>query len=347
LPMARLRAWITSASEYAGMHGESLDLFVEGMLEADLQGRSTHGVARMPVYVRGFRSGAVNPMPDVREERRFGATAMLDGDHGIGVVVGQVATRTAIELARECGVGVVGARNSGHTGMLAHHVTKAADQGMIAYFVNNGPAVMAPWGAREVRISNNPFAWGVPVPGARPLVLDMATSAAARGKVRLAAKNNETIPRGWAIDVDGQPTVDPHAAMLGSVLPMAEHKGYALAVINEVLAGVLTGAVMAPDMSREYLAEDVESLDRWGAGHLVVVLDPERFVGAEAMADRMAHLISEIKGAALAPGFDEVFIPGEPEWRMREQRVRDGVPISRSVIASLNEASTEFGIDGI
>jgi LDH2 family malate/lactate/ureidoglycolate dehydrogenase len=347
IPVGRVRTYARSAATYAGLVDEDLELFVDGLVEADLQGRATHGVIRIPAYVRGFRLGNVNARPDIRVVRGHGASALLEGDNGIGVVVGQHAMSRAIDLARVHGVGIVGVRNSGHTGMLGYHVARAAHDGMVGYFANNGPAVMAPWGAREVMISNNPFAWGFPTGEGYPLILDMACSAAARGKIRLAAKNDEAIPAGWAVDAQGLPTTDPHAAMLGSVLPAAGHKGYGLAVVDEVLAGVLTGAVLSPVMPRAYLEEDVPALDHWGAGHFVMAFDIAGFLEEDEMISRMSELIQQLKSAALAPGFSEVLIPGELEWRTREEGLRSGIPFSTAAVDMLEAPAREFGIEGL
>ena len=185
--------------------------------------------------------GVVNPRPEVKVLRKFGATELLDGDNGLGVVIGQLAMDRAVEIASELGVGVIAVRNSNHTGMLAVHVLKAASRDMIGYFTSNGPAIMAPFGGREARMGNSPFAYAIPTHSGEPIVLDLACSVVARGKIRMYADHGEPIPEGWALDAEGFPTRDAEAAMDGAVLPMAGYKGYGIAFVTEVIGAVLPG----------------------------------------------------------------------------------------------------------
>jgi L-2-hydroxycarboxylate dehydrogenase (NAD+) len=178
-----VRAFIERAGAVAGLRGDDLDRFATALVETDLRGVDSHGVYRVPFYCRGLASGALNPVPVLSRVRGRGATEVIDADNGLGVIVGQLAMDRAIELARDAGVGIVAVRNSNHSGMLAAHVLRAAEAGMIGHFVSNAPALMAPWGGREALLSNSPFAWAIPT-GRDPIVLDMATSAVARGRIR-------------------------------------------------------------------------------------------------------------------------------------------------------------------
>lgn len=247
------RAFVGRAARHAGMPDDDVIRFVDGLVEADLRGHWSHGVVRVPPYVRALAAGVVNPMPRVEAVHQFGATALLDGDNGHGMVIGQIAADRAADLAHRHGVGVVAVRNSNHTGMLAVHVLRAARRDMIGYFTSNGPAIMAPHGGREPRLSNAPFAYAIPRRTGEPIVLDMASSQVARGKVRMHADRGEPIPEGWAIDERGLPTTDAAAAMRGSVVPMAGYKGYGIALVSEILASVLPGANLSLEMPRAFL----------------------------------------------------------------------------------------------
>lgn len=339
-----VRAFIERAGSTAGLRGDHLDLFVTALLETDLRGVDSHGVFRVPFYCRGLASRALNPAPAVSRIRGRGATEVIDADNGLGVIVGQVAMDRAIKMARDFGVGIVAVRNSNHSGMLASHVIRAVDAGMVGYFVSNSPALMAPWGGREALLSNSPFAWAIPT-GGEPIVLDMATSAVARGRIRLAAQRNERIPLGWAIDAHGMPAEDPHDAMEGVVLPMAGYKGYGIAFVNEILSAVLPGATLSMDVSKAFLREGATSLDSWGIGHLAMAVDVSAFEDPQVFHERVNHLVQEVRASSLAPGHERIMVPGEPEAATRRLRSKHGIPISPAVLQLLRVFADDFDIE--
>jgi LDH2 family malate/lactate/ureidoglycolate dehydrogenase len=339
-----VRAFVARAAEHAGLPAQDVPLFVESLVEADLRGIDTHGIVRVPAYVRGFKQGLINPRPNITTLRRRGAVAVLDADNGLGGIVGQRAMDLAMELATASGVGVVAVRDSNHAGMLAQHVIRASNDGLIGYFVSNGPAVMPAWGGRDPAISNNPVAWAFPRTDADAIVFDMACSAIARGKLRRAALNDEEIPLGWAVDEDGNPTTDPHAGMRGLVLPMAAHKGYGLAVVNELLSVALSGALYSFEVSRAFLAEGATALDSWRVGHLAMAFDIEAFVDRGHYDVGVTRFADMLKSSAPAPGFDEVLLPGEIESRLRSERLAVGLPVPGTTLRLLDQAAAEFGI---
>ena len=304
-------------------------------------------MVRVPPYVRALAAGVVNPRPHVQDSRRFGATALLDGDNGHGVVVGQIAIDRAVELARDYGVGVVAVRNSNHTGMLAVHVLRAAHRDMIGYFTSNGPAIMAPHGGREARMGNAPFAYAIPRQTGDPIVLDMASSQVARGKVRMYADRGEPIPEGWAIDARGVPTRDATAAMEGSVVPMAGYKGYGIAFVTEILASVLPGANLSIEMPRAFLEAGSTMLDSWGSGHLAMAINVEAFADPEDFKTDVDRLVTYMKETPLAEGVDSILVPGEPESNTRRDRLENGIPLDATVMARLEAFAQEIGIGSI
>jgi L-2-hydroxycarboxylate dehydrogenase (NAD+) len=345
IPAGDLQTFARAAGQHAGLEESTVELFANSLVEADLRGIDTHGVVRTPAYVDGYLRGYLNPKARLRRIRGRGAVAVYDADNGLGGIVGQQAMDLAVELAREHGVGYVAVRNSNHAGMLAQHVLRAVDAGMAGYFVSNGPPVMAAWGGRDPMVSNNPMAYGFPAGRYPAVVLDMACSAVARGKVRQAAQNDVAIPADWAIDADGHPTTDPHAAMRGLVLPMAGYKGYGIAIVNELLSAVLPGALLSADVSSAFLREGAEALDSWQVGHLAVALDIDTFADRADYLRRTDELIERCKGSRLAPGVTEVLVPGEPEWRRRDERLRTGIPVSATTRALLDQAATRWGIE--
>jgi len=326
------------------MGPEDALLFVDGIVEADLRGISTHGIYRLPVYARGFRTGAINPRPTLSVLRERAATMLVDADNGLGVVVGQRAMDLAVGLARASGLGAVGVRNSNHSGMLAVHVLRAAGQDMIGQFLSNTPALMAPHGGRESVMSNSPMAWAIPT-STWPIVLDMATSAVARGRIRLAAQRNERIPSGWAVDRDGYPAEDAHAAMTGTVLPMAGHKGYGLALVNEILAAALPGARLGFDVPRGFLAEGAQSLDSWGIGHLAIAISIDAFGDVDSFKAAVDRYRNAIVSSRRAAGTDRIFVPGEMEHGYRENAISTGLRIPADVLRSLDALAEELDIE--
>jgi LDH2 family malate/lactate/ureidoglycolate dehydrogenase len=339
-----LRGFTIKAGRLAGLEGQDLERFADGVVEADLRGLPSHGVFRIPFYVRGYRLGHLNPRPTLRELKAFGATLHLDGDNGLGVIVGQHTMDLAVALAENHGLGMVAVKNSNHTGVLAVHVMRASSKGMIGYFVSNAPALMAPWGGVEPMLSNSPFAYSFPTSG-EPIVLDMACSAAARGKIRLAAKEGKAIPPGWAVDADGKPTENARAALDGLILPMAGYKGYGIALANELLAAALPGATLAVNVPRQFLREDPTFLDSWGIGHVAMAINPEAFAGTDDFIKAADQLVHQLKTSRRADGFDRILVPGELEAEARAQKLRDGVPISNAVAESLRQFAHEVGLE--
>jgi LDH2 family malate/lactate/ureidoglycolate dehydrogenase len=348
VPQEVLRDYVARAGARGGVPGPQLALFVDSFVEADLRGVGTHGVTRIPAYVRAFLQGIVNPSPVLRTIRQTPASALVDADNGLGMVTGQMAIDQAIEIARRVGVGTVAVRNSNHSGMLAVHVLRAAREGMIGFFTSNGAAIMAPWGGADPRLSNGPFAWALPRGGGEsPIVVDMAASASARGKIRQIAETGGAIPAGWALDADGRATTDARAAMGGVVLPMAGHKGYAVGFVNEALSAVLSGAALAVDTPRGFLADGSTVLDSWRTGHLAIVLDPDVFVGRSEFLAGLERLIGSVRETRPAEGFDGVLMPGEPEWANRERNVREGIPLPARTVSALNAFADEIGVQGL
>ena len=338
-----LRRLVSEVGELCGLPADHVPLFADGLLEADLRGIPSHGVYRLGMYARGFQRGLINPTPQLQEFGSRPASRVLDGDNGLGLIVGQLAMDRSIELAQANGVGAVGVRNSNHSGVLAVHVRRAAARGMIGFFTSNAPALMAPWGSREALISNSPFAYAFPS-GQDPVIVDMACSAAARGRIRLAAAATGKIPRGWALDANGNATEDAVAAMRGLVLPMAEHKGSAMAIAFEILAACLSGARLSKDVPRGFLSESADTLDSWGVGHFAVSFD----VGAmrplaefEAQVDELA---TAVRSSAPSGAFQEVQMPGDVELRSAKALGATGVNLSEQTVAGLERLRRELGL---
>ena len=301
------------------------------LITAELRGIESHGLTRVPIYAKRLRLGIVQPRPRVRVTRTGPSTACVDGDNGMGAVVGSVAIRQAMELAEATGVGWVVVRNSNHFGVAAYYVLQALENRYIALMASNAPPTMAPWGGRLPLLGTNPIAVGVPCGRHPDLLLDMASSVVARGKIILAAQRRERIPPTWALDPEGRPTTDPEAALQGCVLPFGGPKGSGIALLVDVLCGVLSGARFGREVGNLY----EEFRQPQDLGHLAVVVDVRRFMPLEAFLERVDRLIDDLKRCPPAEGHSEVLMPGELEHRLTRRRLEEGIPIAADVLCQL------------
>jgi LDH2 family malate/lactate/ureidoglycolate dehydrogenase len=307
---------------------------------ADLRGVDSHGVLRVGVYVERLKRGLINPAPKVRVLRETPGAALLDGDNGMGPVVATAAMRLALEKARATGTGTVAVRRGNHYGMAAAYPLMALEENCIGLTVTNGPALVAPWGGTRRFFGTNPLAIAVPAGRERPVVLDMATTVVARGKIIKAAKEQQPIPAGWALDVAGRPTTDAAAALAGTPVPLGGYKGSGLMLVIEVLSGVLAGAAVGPAVGELYdnprRPQDV--------GHLFAALRLEAFGDPEAFKARMDAMIQEVRSGPAAPGTERIYLPGEIEFETEARHRREGVPIGPALWEELTVLGREAGL---
>lgn len=328
----RLQALVTDVFVGLGLSECDAATVAESLVEADLRGVRSHGVMRVAQYAPGIRGGSINPRPKVRVVVDSGPSAVVDGDGGMGQVSAAVAMRLAIGRAKETGVGIVGLRNGRHCGAMAHWAMMALPAGCIGFAATNAGLNMAPWGGKDRLVGNNPFAMAVPTSRPWPMVLDMATSVAAGGKLDMASIRGEPIPLGWAIDSEGNPTRDPAVARKGTLLPVGGPKGYGMALLLDVLSGVLTGARFGAGLGAA------------GSGQFFMALQVETFMPLADFNARMDAMIDQIHGSALAPGFDRIYVPGEIEHNLRTKRLESGLPIEQSILSDLSRLAGEVGV---
>jgi LDH2 family malate/lactate/ureidoglycolate dehydrogenase len=293
-----------------GVPADDARLVADSLTTADAWGHASHGMLRLGWYVERIRQGVMRPVTEPVTVLDSGAVAVLDGRDGVGQVIAAHACLDAVRRAADHGVGVVGVRNSNHFGTAAYFTRMIAARGCVGILTTNGSPAMAPWGGREKTVGANP--WSIAVAGGShgPVVLDIANTTVARGKLYAALQRDEPIPEGWAIDATGAPTTDPRAAIDGMVLPMAGHKGYGISFMMDVLSGVLTGSSYATGVAGPYVPDR-----RSGCGHLVLALRVDAFCPPEEFATRMADLVATTKSVPLADGVDEIHYPGELEDR--------------------------------
>lgn len=324
-----------------GLPKPDAERIAECLIEADLRGVPSHGVNRIPIYTRRLRMGLVNPRPSLRLDAPTPVIARLDGDNGMGFVVGTRGMQAAIERAATYGVGFIFAMHSNHFGMSTSYLVQAVKAGMAAMVLTNASRAMPIWGGKTPFLGTSPF--GLAAPGGEhpPLVLDMATAVAARGKIRRAAQRGEPIPEGWALDEHGRPTTDAEAAYRGIVLPLAGPKGSGLSLMMEAMAGVMSGAAFGGEVRDQY--KDFTAPQN--VGHVFMAFRPDLFVSASEYRARISELVERAKSCPRADGFEEILMPGEREQRLAEQRRRAGVPVTQedSEMLAAEEAAVTQG----
>ncbi|CCG04237.1 Ldh family oxidoreductase [Blastococcus saxobsidens] len=340
LAVDELRAFGTEVLVSLGVPADDATLVADSLVQADLWGHQSHGLLRLPWYAARLRSGVMRAVTDPAVLSDTGPLLLLDGRDGIGQVLADRARRLASARARAHGVGVVGVRNSNHFGTAMYFTRRAAADGLVAVLTTNASPAMAPWGGREKRIGTNPWSIAAPGPDGRVVAVDIANTAVARGKIYLAQNRGEPIPEDWALTAEGAPTTDPAEGVLGVILPMAGHKGYAISFLMDVLSGALTGSAVGTGVHGPYETDRPS-----GCGHLFLVLDPAAFGDPAGYEQRVRQLIDEVKDVPLAQGFDEVFHPGEVEDRAETANLAaGGVQLADRSVTELCVLAEETGV---
>lgn len=308
-----------------GLSDRGSSILADSLVHANLRGVDSHGVMRVPHYVERLELGSINPRPNTVTTRTAPATAMVDGDNGFGHVTNWDAMELAIEMAKKAGVAFVGVQHSNHCGALSFFAHRAIEAKMVGLVFTQTDKGVVPVGGRKPFCGSNPLCIAAPSASGPPIVLDMATSTVAGGHVYKARIANTPIPPTWAVDVDGQPTTDPHQAVYWT--PAAGAKGYGLGVIIDVLTGILCGGDFGPHILPMY---DQKEKTR-NLCHLLGVIDIERFTGFKAFLPQITAMVNELHEVPVMPGVEQVLSPGEPEYRTAIQRTQNGIPIDETL----------------
>jgi LDH2 family malate/lactate/ureidoglycolate dehydrogenase len=339
--LERLAGFIADAFAAVGIAREDSARIAALMARADASGADGHGIFRLPQYIRRIQAGAVNRRPNIRIERESAATALVDGDNGMGHLVMSYATETAIAKAKNAGVAWVGARMSNHAGPASLYASMPLDQGLIGIYMAVGNANhLPPWGGIDMLLSTNPIAIGVPAHEEQAVVLDMATTVAAYGKVKTRAQRGEMMPEGWMIDREGKPLTDPKRSDEGFLLPIGGYKGYGLALMFGLLAGTLNGAAMGKDVI-DFNADDTSVTN---TGHCIVVVDPAAFGDPAAFRRNVDVVVRDLRASRRLPGVERIWLPGEQSALKRADRARDGVPLAPALLATLGKLAADLQI---
>lgn len=344
IPAERLRAFTADALERAGLDRASAERAAELMNRADLQGSDGHGVIRLAPYIARIEAGGINLKPDIRVVQERAATAVVDGDNAMGHLVMDRAAQLAIEKAKTAGIGWVGTRFSNHAGPASLYARMPLEHDMIGlYFAVGNANHLPPWGGLDMLLSTNPIAVAVPSGGGNdhlPIVLDMATTVAAYGKVKALAQKGERMPEGWMIDRQGNALLDPQRASEGFLLPIGGYKGYGLALMVGLLAGTLNGAALGKD-TIDFNADQKTTTN---TGQAICAIDLAAFGDVAAFKTRVDTLAHDLRSSERMPGVDRIWLPGEQSALKRVEYLRHGVPVADGVVKTLAALATRLGI---
>src|SRR4030088_1028302 len=340
--ITEIKGFVTRALASAGIPPEDGTQVADLMAEADARGGGAPGVVRVPQYVKQIQSGGINARPNIRILSDRAGAALIDGDNALGHLVMKRAAELAIEKARQCGIGWVGTRHSNHAGPAQLYARMPAQKDMIGlYFCVGNANLLPPWGGTEVLLSTNPISIAVPALKHPSIVLDMATTNTAFGKIRLKAQRNEPMPEGWMIDRQGQPLTDPKRASEGFLVPVGGPKGYGLALMFGLLAGTLNGAAFG----RDVVNYTVDSKTPSNTGQAIMALDIATFADIETFKQNVDEMWDLMKSSPTLPGVDEVRLPGERSEQLYHERMADGVPLGAELRKVLDELAGRLGIE--
>jgi LDH2 family malate/lactate/ureidoglycolate dehydrogenase len=337
----RLRYFIALAFETVGMPPADARIVAALMAEADLQGSDGHGVIRLPQYLKRIRAGGVNLHPQIRVVQERAAMALIHGDNAMGHLVMKRAAELAIEKARTAGVAWVGAQWSNHAGPASLYARMPLAHDMIGlYFAVGNANHLPPWGGLEMLLSTNPIAAAIPAGEEPPVVLDMATTVTAYGKVKAKAARGEMMPEGWMIDREGKPLTDPRRASEGFLLPIGGYKGYGLALVVGLLAGTLNGAAMG----REVIDFNQDAASPTNTGQAIVAIDPAAFGDPAQFKAAVDKLVRDLRASERMPGVDAIRVPGDRSHAIAAAQRTEGIAIAASLMQTLDRLAEQLDI---
>ncbi|WP_323010558.1 Ldh family oxidoreductase [Paracoccus sp. (in: a-proteobacteria)] len=325
-----------------GLREEDARLVADCLVEADLRGLASHGVSRAAIYLERLRAGLVTARPTMKVTEIAPAMARLDADNGLGFLGATAGMAEAVRRAKLCGIGLCFVHHSNHFGMAASYLRQAVDAGMAAFVFTNASRAMPIWGGREAFLGTSPFAFATPgTDSSPPMLLDMATSVVARGKIRQAAVQGKPIPEGWALDPQGRPTTDAQAGYDGLILPLGGPKGSGLSLMMEVMGGVLSGSAFGGEVGNQYFDKDRPQ----NVGHCFIAVSPVLALEtAEAYRERYNQLVARARACPRVDEDKPILMPGEPEAMTEAKRRVSGIPLDKTDIAFLRQEAVTAGL---
>jgi LDH2 family malate/lactate/ureidoglycolate dehydrogenase len=315
-------------------------LTADCLVKADMRGISTHGIYLLiPIFDR-IKAGMLDIPTKITLVKEIDATTVLDGGNGLGQLAARKAMDISIEKAKKFGIAVTSVRNTNNISFLGYYTGLASQKGMIGLATSNAAASMAPWGSTEAFIGTSPFSISIPAKNQKPIILDMSSSVVARGKIRQASRNKKTIPLGWSIDSEGNPTNNPEEALKGTLLPIAGPKGSGMAIVIDILAGMLSGSKYGPEVKTFHKLEGAT-----GVGVFCMAIDINRFIDLEDFYSKIDNYIQEIKNLKKAKNVSEIYLPGEIELQKEEKASKQGIELDPLTVENLNDILSKLSID--
>ena len=336
IPRERLTRWAVAALSRVGVPPEEAKLVGESLVQTSVWGVDSHGILRLTHYLRRMSLGSIQPAAVPVVTRTGPVTAQVHGEDGLGIVHAMLAMETAVEMAKENGAGLVGVGHSSHCGAMQLYTRFAARQHLIGIAFTHADSIVVPHGGTKKYFGTNPISIAVPRRSGEAICLDMATSQVAWNKVKNARLEGKPLPEGIAVDQQGRPTIDAHAAEAAIPLggPVYGYKGYGLALMIDILCGTMNGMSYGPKLTRMY-----DELDKpRKIGHFLVAIDPARFAGAEAFESQVDEMVADLHSRG------EILYPGEPEERAAREREAAGIPIDTEALADMDQWSRKLGI---
>ena len=337
----QLEEFTAAAMMALGLPSEDAATVATLMVQADMQGSDGHGVIRLAPYAKRILAGGINLKPNIKVVQERTAMALVDGDNGMGQLVMKKATELAIHKARTAGIAWVGSRLSNHAGPASLYARMALQHDMIGlYFAVGNANHLPPWGGLDMLLSTNPIAAAIPTLNEVPVVLDMATTVAAYGKVKAKAQRGEMMPEGWMIDRQGKPLLDPTKSEEGFLLPIGGYKGYGLSLIVGILAGTLNGAAMG----RQVIDFNKDFSTTTNTGQAIAIIDPSAFGDITEFKQNVDTLVRELRGSERMPGVDRIWLPGEQSHEKRLSNEAHGIVLAPSLMKQLNDLAAQLNI---
>ncbi len=335
-----------------GCNEDDAHLASKVLVSADLRGVDSHGIARLIGYIRLYEKERINPKAQIKLIRETPSTGVVDGDAGLGLVVGPKAMQIAIDKAKACGSGWISVQNSNHFGIAGYHAMMALEEDCIGIAMTNASPLVSPTFANDRLLGTNPIAVAIPSGVEAPFIADLATTTAANGKLEILQRTNEAAPFGWVQDDQGHPTTDPHGIQKGgSLLPLGgdrvhgSHKGYALGAMVDIFSAVLSGANYGPWVPPfvAFLEPSANPVGR-GIGHFFGAMRVDGFRDTQEFKDHMDNWLRRFRGAETVPGQERVLIPGDPEREMEAIRSKDGIPLLAPVVKDLKSLAEKYDV---
>jgi len=338
----QIEAFMARCFAGAGLPDADAKSVAHMMAEADMLGKDSHGIFRLPGYIGRIKAGGFNPTPEMKVEREFAATALLNGDNGMGHLVVKKAADLAIEKAKTAGVGWVGLHHSNHAGAASVYSNMALEHNMIGLYVAVGSANhLPPWGGTEMLLSTNPIAVSIPGDEENAIILDMATTVTSYGKVKVYAQRGMEMPEGWMINQDGSPLTDASKSDTGFLLPIGGPKGYGLALIFGILGGTLNGA----NFGRNVVDMNADPSSVTNTGQFYLAINIEAFIDPAQFKCEIDEVIRQMRSSPTMGGFDRVRLPGESAHAAYADRIANGVPLPDPLLTNLAKVADDLGVD--